>query len=149
MTKQSIYAMPAEEYGAKVKKRLITRVILAVATLLLNILLVLLRTEQTHIWFLLINILSDIGCGVYLVYDFSANIIPKWELWKLSQRRMEQYSGTITEIEPYTTRYAKLDCYCVRLGNRRTFLPENTLQLEVGSQVELTLSGNVIVEVTQ
>jgi hypothetical protein len=61
----------------------------------------------------------------------------------------ETFCGVITQIEPYTTRYANLDCYCVKLDKRRTFLPAGTLQLEVGAQVELTLSGNVILEVAQ
>lgn len=149
MTKRSIYGMPPEEYAGKLRKKLIFDLALAGGTLLLNILLVLFRNDQTHIWFMLINILTDIACGVYLVYDLSANYMPRRQLWELSGRPMETVSGQITQIEPFTTRYANLDCYCVRLGKRRTFLPVDTLELEVGSQVELALSGNVIVEVAQ
>jgi hypothetical protein len=149
MTKRSIYGMTPEAYAGKLKKKLIFDLALAGGTLLLNILLALFRNDQTHIWFMLINIFTDIACGLYLVFDLSVNYAPRLRLWKLRNRPMERISGQITEIEAFTTRYASLDCYCVRLEKRRTFLPVDTLQLEVGSQVELTLSGNVIVEVTQ
>ncbi len=149
MTKQWIYGMTPEEYGKKLKKRLITAATIIGITLLLNILLVILRNDENHTWFLLINILSDIACGVYLVYDLSFHYAPQRRLLKLNSRMKETISGEITEIEASVTRYANLDCYCVKLGNRRTFLPAGTLQLEVGSKVELTLSGNVILEVAQ
>ncbi len=149
MTKQWIYGMTPEAFGEKIKKRLRFDIFLAVATLLVNILLVLLRNDHTHTWFLLANIATDIACGVYLVYDLSFHYVPQKRLLKLSKRMKETLSGVITEIEPYTTRYADLDCYCVKLDKRRTFLPAGTLQLEVGMHVELTLSGNVILEVAK
>lgn len=149
MTKQWIYGMSPEAFGEKLKKRSIKYAMIAVATLLLNILLVILRTENTHIWCLLGNIVTDIACGVYLVYELTVIHGPEKRLFKLSNRRRDSYSGVITQIEPYTTRYANLDCYCVMLDKRRTFLPAGTLQLEVGTQVELTLAGNVILEVAQ
>ena len=149
MTKQWIYGTSPEEFGEKLKKHLLFYGLLAGGTLLLNILLALLRTDSTHTWFLLANILTDIGCGIYLVYDLSFNCVPQKHLLKLNNRMKEEISGVITEIEPFTTRYANLDCYCVKLDKRRTFLPAGTLQLEVGMQVALTLSGNVILEVSQ
>lgn len=149
MERQSIYGMTPAEYGAKLKKHLAFDLVLAGITLFLNILLVFLRNDQTHVWFMIFNMLSDIVCGMYLVYDLSVNFRPRWRLWKLSERRAETISGEITEIESQTTRFADLDCYCVRLGRRRTFLPAGTLRLEVGQQVELTLSGNVILEVAR
>ena len=149
MTKQWIYGMTPEAFAGKLKKRQITDGLIGGITFLLNILLVLLRTDSTHTWFLLVNIITDIVCGVYLVYDLSINCGPLWRLLKLSSRMRETVCGVITEIEPYTTRYANLDCYCVKLDKRRTFLPAGTLHLEVGTQVELTLSGNVILEVAK
>jgi hypothetical protein len=149
MTKQWIYGMTPEDFGEKLKKRQLFDGALAGATLLLNILFVLFRSDSTHTWFLLANIVTDIACGVYLVYDLSFRCAPQKRLLKLNMRMKETLSGVITEIEPYTTRYAKLDCYCVKLDRRRTFLPAGTLELEVGTQVELTLSGNVILEVAQ
>lgn len=149
MTKQWIYGMTPEAFGEKLKKRQLFDGLLAGVTVLLNILLALFRTDSTHTWFLLVNIATDIACGVYLVYDLSFNCGPKKRLLKMNSRMKEKLSGVITEIEPHTTRYADLDCYCVKLDKRRTFLPADTLQLEVGSQVELTLSGNVILEVAK
>ncbi len=149
MTKQWIYGMSPEDFGKSLKKRLIFDGVLAGGVFVLNILLTIFRTDSTHTWFLLTNILTDIACGVYLVYDLSFRCTPKRRLLKLNRRMKETVSGVITEIEPYTTRYAGLDCYCIMLEKRRTFLPANTLRLEVGTQVELTLSGNIILEVVQ
>ena len=149
MTKQWIYGMSPEEFGAKLKKQITFDALLAGATLLLNILLTIFRNDSNHTWFLLVNILTDIACGIYLVYDLTFRYAPQKRVLKLNRRMKETYSGQITEIEPYTTRYADLDCYCVKLDKRRTFLPADTLQLEVGMEVELTLSGNVILEVAQ
>lgn len=149
MMKQTVYGTSAEAYKNALKKRLVLDGVLAGVTLLLNILLAVLRDDNTHTWFLLANIVTDIVCGVYLIYDLSFRFVPRWRLVKLNDKMKETVSGQITEIEPYTTRYANLDCYCVKLGKRRTFLPTGTLQLEVGMQVELTLSGNVILEVAQ
>ena len=149
MTERSVYGMPPEEYGKKLRLKLIFAAVLAGVTVLLNILLVIFRNDSNHTWFLFANIVTDSACGIYLVYDLSFHLVPQWRLWKLNDRMKETVSGQITEIEPYTTRYANLDCYCVKLGKRRTFLPADTMQLEVGMQVELTLSGNVILEVAQ
>ena len=149
MIKQWIYGMSPEAFAARLKKRQLFDALLAGITLLLNILLVLFRTDNTHTWFMLVNIVTDIACGVCLAYDLSFNCAPQRRLLKLNDRMKETFCGVITQIEPYTTRYANLDCYCVKLDKRRTFLPAGTLQLEVGAQVELTLSGNVILEVAQ
>ena len=149
MTKQWIYGMSPEAFAARLKKRQLFDALLAGIPLLLNILLVLFRTDNTHTWFMLVNIVTDIACGVYLVYDLSFNCAPQRRLLKLNDRMKETFCGVITQIEPYTTRYANLDCYCVKLDKRRTFLPAGTLHLEVGTQVELTLSGNVILEVAK
>lgn len=149
MTRQWIYGMSPEAFGEKLRKRKLFDCALGGITLLVNILLALLRTDSTHTWFLLANIVTDMACGIYLVYDLSCNWGPKKRLLKLNSRMQEKFFGVITEIEPFTTRYANLDCYCVKLDKRRTFLPAGTLQLEVGMQVELTLSGNVILEVAQ
>ena len=149
MTKQWIYGMPPEAFGSRLKKKMTRDAMLAGVTLLLNILLVIFRNDSTHTLFLLINITSDIACGFYLVYDLSFNLAPQRRLLKLHNRMKETISGEITEIESNPTRFANLDCICVHLGKRRTFLPVDTLQLSVGMQVELTLVANVILEVAQ
>ena len=149
MTKQTVYGCTPEELAKQQKKGLYSALVLAAGTVLLNILLALLRNDSNHIWLLIANIATDIACGIYLVYYFAVQYAPRQRLLKLNNRMKEVISGEITEVEPYTTRFANLDCVCVYLGRRRTFLPVGTLQLEVGSQVELTLSGNVILEVAQ
>ena len=96
MTKQWIYGMPPAAFAEKLKKRWRFDALLAGITLLLNILLVLFRTDCTHTWFLLVNIATDIACGVYLVYDLSFNCAPKKRLIKLNDRMKETVCGVIT-----------------------------------------------------
>ncbi len=147
--KRSVYGMDIAAYEKMLKKRIGLSIGLAAFTLILNIVLLLLRNDSNHLWMLIGNIVTDGACGLFLVYYISMCILPQWKLLGLGKRQKEVFSGEITEIEAFTTRYGDFDCHCIHLGKRRTFLPSGTLRLEVGQQVELTLVSNIILEVAQ
>ena len=59
---------------------------IATFTLVLNMFLTALRTPENHNLFLILNILSDIGCSWFLLFWLVTRIIPRLRLYRLMQR---------------------------------------------------------------
>lgn len=147
--KQTILGMSQQEYEARLGRRILRCVVLAALTLVLNLACVLLYSRQYHIWMLLTNIITDAACGAWLIYDISLHILPRRRLLALMGKPKQTLDGQITQVDELPIRYANMDCRAVYLGKRCVYLPVDTLTLQAGQQVELSLAANVIVEVQQ
>lgn len=146
--KQSVLGQPVHIYRKKLHRRIGLCVSAAVFTLGLNILLTALRTDTNHAFMLTANIVADILCGFFLLYDTQLHIRPQIRLYRLFTRQREQLTGTVTHISPQVQRYMDLDCYAVTVDERKVFLPAGTLELKLQTYT-LFLVSNVIVEVGQ
>lgn len=145
--KRSVLGLSPARYRKKLFARFIGCGLLAGLTLGINILLFSLRTDKTHMAFLLINILSDILCGCFLVYVLTAKLAPMLQLYRLSCRPLSSVSGTVSAIGDRPIRYMDLDCFSVCVGQRQLFLPVGTLCLTVGKCYTLSVTASLIVEV--
>lgn len=145
--KRSVLGCSPARYQKSLRLRFIGCGLLLALTLLGNILLYTLRTAENHTIFLLINILSDILCGCFLVYTMTARLLPMLQLYRLTCRPRSTVEGTVSAIGDQPMRYMDLDCLPVTVGQRQLFLPAGTLCLNVGSHYILSVTAGLIVEV--
>lgn len=119
------------------------------ATLMINLFLAANRSNETHHLFLMVNILLDLVSGFFLIYYVQEQILPQRRLFALFSADTEQVEGTITDILPELQRYRGIDCHVICVGERRLFLPADTVLLQVGQQISARLVYNMILEVTR
>ena len=124
-------------------------VILVVLTVAVNVLCLALRNDENHFMMLLVNVLTDWLCGVFLVYFTSCHVQPKKELYRLSRRRREKIQGVIDRIEQQSVRYERLNCVAVYIGQRQLFAPVGLPLPKVGENAAFSVAGNVILEVAE
>lgn len=118
-------------------------------TAAINIACLLLRTDENHLWMLLVNLISDWVCGLFLVYFVSCYAQPRKELYRLSRRRREEIQGTIDRIEVQPIRYERMNCVTVYVGQRQLFAPEEIPLPQEGETAVFCVAGNVILEVAE
>lgn len=133
------------------QKMLSFRILLCIATAgmtaLINIILVCLRSNATHTLFLMINIALDVASGFFLIYFIQEKILPQRRLYQLFCSNSTHIEGTITDILLEHQCYRKIDCQLICLGERRLFLPADTITLQVGEHISARVAFNVILEV--
>lgn len=123
-------------------------VLLAALTAVINIVCLILRTDANHNYMLMINLMTDWICGVFLVYYTSCYVLPRKELYRLSRRRREKIQGVIDRIEQQSVRYERLTCVTVYIGQRQLFAPAGLTLPKVGENAAFSVAGNMILEVT-
>lgn len=121
-------------------------IVLALLTAGLNVFLLFTYTEASYSLHLLLNILSDIFCGIFIIAYFSLRIFPARQLLQLTRRKTVPVSGTVQQISDTTTRYLNLDCWEITLDSRRLYLPVRTIQLKTGEFYRFRTASNIIVE---
>ena len=124
-------------------------VIPAALTAVINIVCLILRTDANHNYMLMINLMTDWICGVFLVYYTSCYVLPRKELYRLSRRRREEIQGVIDKIEEQPVRYERLSCVAVHIGQRQLFAPAGLILPKAGENAAFSVAGNVILEVTE
>ena len=124
-------------------------VIPAALTAVINIVCLILRTDANHNFMLMINLMTDWICGVFLVYFTSCYVLPRKELYRLSRRRREEVQGVIDKIEEQPVRYERLSCVAVHIGQRQLFAPAGLTLPKVGENAAFSVAGNVILEVAE
>lgn len=122
-------------------------VIPVVLTVAVNVLCLALRNDENHFMMLLVNVLTDWLCGVFLVYFVSCYVLPRKELYRLSRRRREKIQGVIEKIEQQPVRYERITCIAVYIGQRQLFVPEGMSLPQEGETAVFSVAGNVILEV--
>lgn len=145
--KRSVLGCSPARYQASLRRRFIGCGLLLALTIGGNMLLYSLRTAESHTIFLLINILSDILCGCFLVYAMTARLLPMLQLYRLACRPRSTVEGTVSAIGDQPIRYMDLDCLPVTVGQWQLFLPAGTLYLNAGSHYILSVTAGLIVEV--
>lgn len=123
-------------------------IIPAALTVAIHVLCLALRTDENHFWMLVINVLTDWLCGVFLVYFISCHVQPQKELYRLSCRRREKVRGIIEKVDRQTVRYERLTCVAVYIGQRQLFAPEGMSLPQEGETAVFSVASNVILEVS-
>ena len=107
----------------------------------------LLRTDENHTSMLMANIAADIIGGSFLIAWLNMYFFPQKKLLKLYDAATQEAVGEVLEIGNFCTHYIGINCYEVRLSDRRLFLPADTLVITPGTHYHFRLKGNLIVEV--
>lgn len=135
------------------RKKLIRQAVLCAAaaavTLGLNLTLAALRTPENHAVFLAVNIGTDILLGWFLLFHFSTRWLPRFRLYRLTQQPRTPLQAAVEQISPETVRYMNMDCRKITANGHIFFLPEGTIELEVGKGYTFYLAANTVVEVEQ
>ena len=148
--KQTLLGMPLESYRKQYRTEIFVCGGLVCATLLLNIVLCVLRTDRSHVWFLLTNILTDTACGWYVIYRVNTKILMMRRMLSLVNKPKQRICGTIDSILTESRRIPHLDCVVVSVEGRKFYLPrDGEIDLEEGTEYLLSIVDNVIVEVEQ
>lgn len=147
--KQTIIGVPLSQYEKMLRYRTGLCILVAAGTIGLNILFTALRTDSNHTIMLILNIVSDILCGLFLLPFVSLRILPQRKLLKLMRREKEVIRVTVHQVSPTSQRYMDIDCHVVTGENRRFFLPVGTIALQEQAEYSLSLVQNIIVEATK
>lgn len=144
--KQSILTPSPSAFRYAFRRSIVLCAVLAGAAIGLNILFLCLRTDKNHYLMLVLNILTDIACGCFLVDHIHRIILPKWKLLQLTRRRQETIQGTVLHISQEITRYMDIDCLTVTVDSRRLFLPAHTMTLQEQACYRFSVASNILVE---
>ena len=149
--KNNILGTSVEEYSKKLKKDLIIVTATALIIAAVNIVLCILRSEETHSVFLALNILTDIAAVWFIIFYVSMIITPRKKLLSLAKRIQvgEKVSNRIESVSVNTMRVCGLSCYeVICADNRRIYVSEKgKIRLDAGTKLTLTLVENIVVEV--
>ncbi len=147
MTKTLLKITP-KEYLSKIKKKRIVYIVCIVVAVMLNVLFTLLRNDNNHTLFLILNVSIDVLASWFVVGYVCLTVLPMKNLYQLTLRPTEQYEIEITEMGEMVERVEKFNCTRIIAGKRVFFLSESfDVALKVGDKVKLTVASNIVTEV--
>lgn len=130
-----------------IKKRKTICIVTVCLTVVLNICLLLMRTEKNHNLMLAANIVLDVICGWPVIYYWTVHISPWQKLYELMKKKSQKVCGTVDYASGETCCHMGLECVCVSVGERRLFRPVLLPAMERGEYAECEVVAGVILEV--
>lgn len=148
--KQTVLGEPLDTFEKKLKWQSRGRIFAVAALLCLNIWVCSLRTDENHRWLLLLNIISDILVGGWLLYYTDTRIRLMRTLVDLVIRPKRTFQAQVLKISTKTRRIPGLTCVPVQTDKRTVYLPlTDTIHLKENESYTFCTVDNVIVEVAQ
>lgn len=147
--KQTVLNQPLACLRRQLRVKTALCALVIVLTLILNLILVLCVSDRTNSLFCLINIVSDVLCGVLVIWLCSVKISPLRNLYRLAQKPMREMTGTVKALSEHTVRYLDMDCIAVTLDDRQLFLPVDSMRLQANQTYRFRLVSNLIMEAEQ
>ena len=145
----NILKKSTKAFARELKKEFVLCISILIATILVNAIVVVLRTDENHYIMLIINIITDIFAGVFVLAKVTGSFLPKHRKYKLFSKKTQTVVGKIDSVSGETLRYMHFDCHEVRVDNRVLFLPADTIELKVGCQYKMSIVSNIIIEVAE
>lgn len=145
----NILQKSTKAFARELKNESILCISILIATILVNTVVVVLRTDENHYIMLIINIVTDIFSGVFVFAKVTVSILPKYRKYKLFSKKAQTLVGKIVSVSGETLRYMHFDCHEVRVDNRVLFLPADTIELKVGCKYKMSIVSNIIIEVAE
>lgn len=146
--KQTVLGTDRASFQKNVRKNILLCGLVFCAVLILHGVCTALRTDQNHTAMLIANIAADMVGGSFLIARLSLCVLPQQKLLRLYALANQETAGQVLEIGSELIHYIGVNCYEVRLPDRRLFLPAGTMVLTVGEHYCFRLKGNLIVEVS-
>ncbi len=141
--------MGKKEFKRKLNAEIALCVVLGAVVLVLNVLFVMLRTDENHLSMYVLFVSVDIVYGWFLIAFLELSVLPKHRLSELYKGSISKYKGTVSSVSENTVRMRRIDCREIIIGDaeaRKFFVP-NTLDIKVGTTVIISVISGVVVEV--
>lgn len=146
-----ILGISREEYRKSINRQIGICIAVLLSALLLNLLFCLLRTDESHTLFLILNILAD-GIGFSVIFFLAGTqILPAEKLYALALREKDGVAleGVIRNISGTPETVCGLECLEVTLEEeviRKVFVVrEGEFPCGEGQAVRLTVVDNLVV----
>ncbi len=146
---KTIIGINVKKYQEKLKFQKTVIAAVSVSVLALNILLLLLRNEESHLLIYILTVVTDVLYGWFMIAFLELVILPKCRLLDLYGGSISRYEGKVAFVSKDTVKMRKVDCHEIVFGEeecRKLFLPD-TLSLSVGDVVAVGVNSGIIVEV--
>ena len=150
-----LLGMTIDKYKKKITAQIAVCAVLVCVALLVNVLLCVFRTDETHTAFLAINILVDILALWAVLFIIGVVILPKRKLLRLYERvnSGDIIKGRVVTLSNATTRISGLDCYEVGLtpdekAMRKIYVAASGgISIAVNDKVKCALVDNIVVRI--
>lgn len=146
--KQTVLGADRTVCQRNIRRNILLCIVVFCAIVVIHAVCTCLRTEQNHTAMLIANITADIIGGSFLIAQLSVCVLPQQKLLRLYDQATQEATGQVLEIGSDLIHYIGVNCYEVRLPDRRLFLPADTMVLTVGEHYCFRLKGNLIMEVS-
>jgi hypothetical protein len=140
--KNNIFGNDIISYKKCVYKKIIFCVLAITILCISNILLLIFRNNIGKTLSLIVNILLDIVVLSLVTYYFDNNILNDLRILKLFNQNSYVEKGVIEEISSSTIIYNKLECYIIKINNKKYYSP-------VQSNIEFILNKSVVIKTTK
>lgn len=140
-----------EEYKKRIDRQKEVCFIIFSMAVLANLILCVLRTDSTHIMFLIINIVLDSIVFSFVFFNVSTWILPMKRLYRLAIREKSgiRISGVISGISDSTEMIYGLECYELTVEEenvRKVFVVKNSaFPFELQETVVLCTVDNIVI----
>ena len=145
---QNLLGISRDKYLLKLNKYKVVAILSGLVALAINILFLLIRTDENHNLLLTFSIIVTVACGWIITAIVGMIIKPMKQLYELSLRPTECILAKIERInnEPY--RVENFDCFEVHTADNIFFLiADGNIRLREGETVTLSIASNIITEV--
>ncbi len=146
---KTILCINKDLFCKKLKNQIILTAALGAIAIVLNILLLLLRTDENHFYMYALIVVTDVLYTWFLIAFLELVILPKSRMLELFKGNITMHTGKILSVGENTTKMRKIDCYDILLDEgeaRKLFVPD-TLTLSAGDNVTVGAVSNIVVEV--
>ena len=144
--------LPQPRFEAEQTQRKLTGlcILVSAAAVILNLLLTLLHTRQTHTLMLILNIVVDLAAGWSVAWLLTEKLLPLRKLLSLEAMEGRTVSGIVEAYPDQTERYYDMDCRTVTVGGQKLFVVDNgTISFASGQLVTVCVVHGIVKEVMQ
>ena len=146
---QNLLGISSDKYLLKLNKYKIFTILLGILTIGINILFLLLRTNENHNMLLALSIIVTVAFGWIITALVGIIIKPMTQLYQLSMRQTERVLTKIERINTELYRVESFDCFEVYAeGNIFFLVADGNIKLREGDTVTLFIASNIITGVS-
>ncbi|MBO5716459.1 MAG: hypothetical protein J6S23_08745 [Clostridia bacterium] len=146
---QNLLGISSDKYLLKLNKYKIFTILLGILAIGINILFLLLRTNENHNMLLALSIIVTVAFGWIITALVGIIIKPMTQLYQLSMRQTERVLTKIERINTELYRVESFDCFEVYAeGNIFFLVADGNIKLREGDTVTLFIASNIITGVS-
>ena len=145
---QNLLGISSDKYLLKLNKYKTFTILLGILAVGINVLFLLLRTNDNHNFLLSLSIIVTVLLGWIITALVGIIIKPMTQLYELSMRQTDLVLAKIERINTDSYRVESFDCFEVYAeGNIFFLVADGNIKLREGDTVTLSIASNIITEV--